>query len=122
MPISMGMTFPISTNVVVVTKFAKTSLVPEKFGQAYSWSRLFSVSEGQVGAYGNPQYADYWTAECWGARIPQSDGDTQTMDAAFGDVNGDGLLDIMCTDWTDKADDVVPSYNVTGRGGNHYAR
>ena len=87
--------------------------IPEKFGQAYSWSRLFSVSEGQVGAYGNPQYADYWTAECWGARIPQSDGDTQTMDAAFGDVNGDGLLDIMCTDWTDKADDVVPSYNVT---------
>ena len=46
------------------------------------------MSEGQVGAYGNPQYADYWTAECWGARIPQSDGDTQTMDVAFGDVNG----------------------------------
>lgn len=87
--------------------------VPEKFGQAYSWSRLFSISEGQVGAYGYPQYADYWTAECYGARIPQSDGDGQTMDATFGDVNGDGLLDIMSTDWTDKADDAVPSYNVT---------
>ncbi len=87
--------------------------VPEKFGQAYSWSRLFSISEGQVGAYGYPQYADYWTAECYGARIPQSDGDGQTMDATFGDVNGDGLLDIMSTDWTDKADDAIPSYNVT---------
>lgn len=86
--------------------------VPEKKDQPYTWSRLFSVSEGTVGAYGHPQYADYWTPECWGARIPESNkGDHQTMDATFGDVNGDGLLDIISTDWTDKNDDVIPSYN-----------
>ena len=30
---------------------------------------------------------------------------------SFGDLNGDGKLDVVATGWTDKADDFIPSYN-----------
>ncbi|MCR5139983.1 MAG: VCBS repeat-containing protein [Bacteroidaceae bacterium] len=30
---------------------------------------------------------------------------------SFGDLNGDGKLDIIATGWTDKGDDFIPSYN-----------
>jgi len=30
---------------------------------------------------------------------------------SFGDLNGDGKLDIVATGWTDKGDDFIPSYN-----------
>ena len=81
------------------------------FGDAYSWSRFFFMSNNGQPGYYDDNWADYWNGECYGARIPENYGDSQTMDCAFGDIDGDGLIDLVSTDWTDKADDVIPSYN-----------
>lgn len=69
------------------------------------WRVLQLISEGTAGSYNNIVVNQDNNLEN-GMYIT---GGGMTL----GDLNNDGKLDVVCNNWTDKGDDVIPSFNTT---------
>jgi hypothetical protein len=68
------------------------------------WAEAICLSEGSIDGYNVTLHGheSNWSGAYIGERS-----------TSFGDLNGDGKLDIVATGWTDKQDDFIPSYNTT---------
>lgn len=74
------------------------------YNERYTWTATFCVSQGAVDTYANEVYDG--PSDMFGAHLSEEG-------CTLGDLNNDGKLDFLCTDWTDKADDLIPSFNTT---------
>ena len=68
------------------------------------WTEAISISTGGVDKYDYILHGHEGNFN--GAYVSE-------RTTSFGDLNGDGKLDIVATGWTDKTDDFIPSYNTT---------
>ena len=86
---------------------------PNSPHKVYSWSRWFSVSNGQIGQYTN-RWIDYWANnDNLGAYIEKGDGYSNNIWHNFGDLNNDNKMDVFAVAYSDRKDDVIPSYSVS---------
>ncbi len=75
-------------------------------GNGYGWSAWVDLSQGAA-EYENNWFAD-GTNEYFGAFLAKG----EPGENAFGDMDGDGKIDLLTTGWTDKSDDHIISYNT----------
>lgn len=74
------------------------------YADRYNWTAAINESKGAIDAYEITLFDG--TGDMKGARVAENS-------TSFGDFNSDGKLDIVCTDWTEKNDDFIPSINTT---------
>lgn len=75
------------------------------YNEHNDWAIVSCESTGSIDAY-NAEFLNNGSGDVRGAFF-------QEGMTGFGDLDNDGKLDFLCTTWTDKMDDLIPSYNKT---------